>query len=273
MPTRSEFERLLPPYLDQAGALSDQGLALIDQLLPEHIDGAAMPEATVFRLHLVSTANFRSGLVCLVAPETSLAASTLLRGLLEPWSHLSFIKDDGKPEDGRCRALRLERGIMKEWEDNARGMAEGPYRDEWFKQFNENKREAEALWNEFGCRGANRAQANSRQTLKQITKQARMEWVDGAFQSSSAVTHMYGVEYALTSLGNGVSELVWALASHRAMWLRLLTSAYGYVTTTAAEIVRPGVHATIEFNEVVRAIAESPALREASEGAFDEVPA
>jgi hypothetical protein len=270
MATRSDFNQVLLPFLDQAHALSNQGLALIDQLRPEELDGATMPAATAYRLHLVSTISYRSAVVCLEEPETSLSAYTLLRGLLEAWSHLSFIKDGGPVGDARCRALRFERGVRKEWEDSMRAAPTGFDRNAWSTQNEENKRDVEALWVEFGCKGANRTQANVRQTLKTLAEQPGMEWIDAVWQTTSATTHMYGVEFALMSRGDGTSEVVWALPSSRATWLMFLAAAYGYVTTTAAEILRPGAPATVEFHEAVRSLAENRELRKALAGDYDK---
>lgn len=114
------LEQSLLTLIDRANEFADRGLALIDGLRPEEMTGATLPDATVWKLHLVATINYRAGLACLRQPETSLGAFTLLRGLLEAWAHLDFIQDNTAGDDARCRALRFERGMSREWANSVR---------------------------------------------------------------------------------------------------------------------------------------------------------
>lgn len=269
MTNRIEFDQILVPFLDLAHELSGQALALIDRLLPEEATGAAMPEAAVHRLHIASTVSYRSGLMCLLTPETSLSAFTLLRGILEAWSHLDFISDDTAGGDARCRALRYERGVMKEWANNVRVVPAGFDHDTWRRQHGENEREIEALWREFGCKGPDRTQGNCAHTLTKLAQKPTMDWIPGVWRSSSATTHMYGVDFALLSRGDGTTDLVWALPSHRVTWLIFLVASYGYLTTTAAEVLRPKDLATARFHHAVRSLAEDSELRRALTGEYD----
>ncbi|MHB8318895.1 MAG: hypothetical protein ACYDEP_06670 [Acidimicrobiales bacterium] len=107
----------LAPLIARGFDLCHAGMALIDELRSEDGTGATLPESTVVRLHFVAASTFQSGLLCLWMPETSLASYGLIRGLLEVWSHLIFISDDTQGGDARCRALRYERGALKEWSD------------------------------------------------------------------------------------------------------------------------------------------------------------
>ena len=113
-------ENVLTPLLNRAADLSDAALALADSHLPDGMTFATTPQGTIFRLHVAGTATYRSGLVCLRSPETSVGAFSLLRGLLEAWSHVAFIFDPREGGDPRCRALRFERGSMNEWSNSVR---------------------------------------------------------------------------------------------------------------------------------------------------------
>src|SRR5271157_1652399 len=93
------FEQSLPILIGRANEFADRGLALIDDLRPEGMTGVTLPDATVWKLHLVATINYRAGLACLRQPETSLGTFTLLRGLLEAWAHLAFIQDSTAGSD------------------------------------------------------------------------------------------------------------------------------------------------------------------------------
>ena len=100
-----------------------------------------------------------------------------------------------------------------------------------------------------------------------------MGWVSGVWKATSGTVHMNGVEFALQSNGNGVTELVWARPSHRATWLTFLTASYVYMTATAVAVLCPGGSPTVaEFHDVGRAIVEATDLRQAIDGVFDTEP-
>lgn len=99
------LEQTLQTLIDRANEFADHGLALVNDLRAEEMTGATMPDAAVWKLHLVASINYRAGLACLRQPETSVGAFTLLRGLLEVWAHLDFIQDNTAGDDARCRAL------------------------------------------------------------------------------------------------------------------------------------------------------------------------
>ena len=218
------FEQSLSALIDRANEFADRGLALIDGLRPEEMTGATLPDATVWKLHLVATINYRTGLACLRQPGTSLGAFTLLRGLLEGWAHLDFIQDNAAGDDARCRALRFERGMSREWANNVRVAPPGFDQAAWQARHAAHDRELDDLWRQFRCRGRERTQGQAAATLARLSTQPGMDWVDSVWRSTSATTHMYGVEFALTDRGDGTTDLVWALPAHRASWLMWLTA-------------------------------------------------
>ena len=77
------FEAVFAPLSRRAADLSDAGLSFLSSMLPADCTLETMPVATLYRLHIVATANFRAALICLASPETSMGALPLLRGLLE----------------------------------------------------------------------------------------------------------------------------------------------------------------------------------------------
>ena len=216
------FEQSLPTLIGRANEFADRGLALIGGLRAEQMTGVTLPDTTVWKLHLVATINYRAGLVCLRQAETSLGAFTLLRGLLEAWAHLAFIQDNAAGGDARCRALRFERGVSREWANDVRVAPPGFDQAAWQAWHAAYDRELDDLWRQLGCRGQNRTQSQAATTLAGLSSQPAMEWVDGVWRSTSAATHMYGVEFALADRGDGTTELVWALPAHRASWLMWL---------------------------------------------------
>ena len=257
------FEQSLLILIGRANEFADRGLALIDDLRPEGMTGVTLPDATVWKLHLVATINYRAGLACLGQPETSLGTFTLLRGLLEAWAHLAFIQDSTAGSDGRCRALRFERGMSREWANNVRAAPPGFDQTAWQAQQAAHDRELDVLWRQFRCRGTDRTQGQAGATLTRLSTQPGMAWVDGVWRATSGTTHMYGVEFVLTDRGDGTTELVWALPAHRASWLMWLAASYSYLTTTAATILRPGDPEIAEFHDAIGAFLKDPDLQAA----------
>jgi hypothetical protein len=257
------------PLLNRADELGDRGQALVEEFLPENVMFESMPEGAVYRLHLVGTANYRSGVLCLKHPETSIGAFTLLRGLLEVWSHLMFIADDTAGGDARCRALRYERGAMGEWLSSVCVAPPAFDRDAWRMQHDEKCAELETLWRTFGCKGKSRTRSHVVETLKTLAKDPGMDWITAVWRATSATDHMYGVDFALEDRGDGTSELVWALPRYRAAWLTWLADAYGYLTKTAASILQPTNPAGDRFREDMHVLAADPVLRRSIEGEYD----
>jgi len=211
--------------------------------------------------------------VCLRSAETSVGAFALLRGLLEAWSHIAFIADSAEGGDARCRALRYERGALKEWEGNIHVPPPGVDNDAWKKAHEENVSEIERLWRESGCgRASARARTHVDATLEKLAKELSFDWMIPLWRSTSATVHMYGSDFLFEDRGDGSSDLVWAQPRFRATWLSFLGASYAYLTTTAAGVLDPSAGAgarVARFHERMRRFAENDAVRTAVAGAFD----
>ena len=267
------FDEVFGGLLKQAYTLSDAALTLMDSLLPDGMTFATMPEASVQKLHLSATANYRAGLACLRSAETSVGAFSLLRGVLEAWSHIAFIADGAEGGDARCRALRYERGALKEWEGNIHVPPPGVEKDAWKKAHDENVAEIDRLWRESGCgRASPRMRTHVDATLKKLAKELSFDWMIPLWRSTSATVHMYGADFLFEDRGDGSSDLVWAQPRFRATWLSFLGASYAYLTTTATGVQDPSaaVKARVaQFHESMRSIVENDAVRKAIAGAFD----
>ncbi len=171
---------VLTPLIGRATDLCDAGMELIDSLRAENGTGATMPESTLVRLHFVASSTYRSALLCLWMPETSLAAYGLTRGLLEIWAHLAFIADDASGGDARCRALRYERGALAEWSATMKKAPDSYDRDTWQVRHDERQRDVDALWDEFCCKGSPRTRSHVKSTLDSLSKQPTMGWIPGS---------------------------------------------------------------------------------------------
>ncbi len=253
------FKTVWNALLDRAVAISDHALSLIDHALPENTSMATLPHGIVYRLHLAATATYRSAIVCLRSPETSVSAFALLRGLLEAWAHLDFIGDDGQGGDVRCRALRYELGAAKEWMDSVHDAPPGFDQETWGAQAQTRLVDIQEAWQLLGCTGKPRTRKEVDATLHRMGKRAKMEWVPGAWRATSVTVHMYGVDFALLDRGDGSSDLVWALPRYQATWLSLAASSYAYLTLTAARTL--GAANATQFGEEVRLLVEGQELR------------
>jgi hypothetical protein len=273
MSGKGAYDRPSSALLEQAYALSADALSIIDRLLPDGITFATMPAASIHKLHLSGTANYRAGLVCLGSAETSVGAFSLLRGVLEAWSHIAFIADNDEGGDAQCRALRYERGALKEWEGNIHTPPPGFDEKRWVEAHKENAAEVNSLWASHGCGKASpRTRAHVDRTLKKIAKEPSFGWVIPLWRSTSATVHMYGSDFFFESHGDGNSELVWAQPRYRATWLSFLGASYSYLTVTAASLLKPNRAAGQEiaqFHERMRRIIEDTAVKKAISGAFD----
>lgn len=267
------FREAFGELLERAYALSDEALSFMDSVLPDGMTFATMPEASVHKLHLSATVNYRAGLACLQAAETSLGAFSLLRGILEAWSHIAFIADSAEGGDARCRALRYERGALKEWEGNIHVPPPGVDVEAWKKAHAENVAEVDSLWKKSGCGGVSaRTRSHVDATLKELAKELSFNWMIPLWRSTSATVHMYGFDFLFESRGDGTSDLVWAQPRFRATWLSFLGSSYSYLTATAAGVLDPGAKVmprVREFHESMRSVVESPTVKKAFAGAFD----
>jgi hypothetical protein len=243
-------------------------MALIDSLREESTTQATFPESTVVRLHFVAVSFYRSALLCLSTPETSLASYGLIRSLLEVWAHLAFIGDKTAGGDAECRSLRYERGALAEWESSMIKVPDSDTLNTARTAHDERAADVESLWRELGCRGPVRKRQHVEGTLRELAKLPTMEWIPGVWSSSSAATHAYGVDFLL-HVRNGVTELLWAVPSQRSSWLAFATATYSYLTVTASNILREGDPRINIFQGEIAVFLKSDDMRRIAEKEFD----
>lgn len=269
----ASFDELFGGVLERAYGLSNDALSLLDSLLPDGMTFATMPAASVQRLHLSATVSYRAGLACLQSAETSLAAFSLLRGVVEAWSHTAFIADSGEGGDVRCRALRYERGALREWGGNMHVPPPGIDEEAWKKTHEDNVAEVDRLWRESGCGTSSpRTRGHVDATLRKLAEELSFEWMLPLWRSTSATVHMYGSDFLFEDRGDGTSDLVWAQPRLRATSLSFLGASYSYLTTTAAGVLDTSTIAKpriAEFHESMRSVVENPVVQTAVAGGFD----
>jgi hypothetical protein len=245
--------------LRRALALSHDALQLIGSLLPDDCTFGTMPHASIYRLHVGATANYRGGLTCLRSAETSLAAAPLIRALLEAWAHIDFIGDDTQDGDARCRALMYERGGRQEWSAIAKGPLAHVDLTDWQKHHDEQTRKVEELWKSFGCgKPQARTYKQAQVTLRALSKRHSMPWIMPVWRSTSAHAHAFGSDIAFDNSKQGSSGLVWAAPPVRTFWLQNLVAVYGNLTSAAALSMAPGPEprSQTDFQQTVHQLTE-----------------
>lgn len=257
-----EFARLL----DLADTLAAYAQEEISRLLPAGADHTTMPEIAVWRLHLAASASFMSIVQCLRISKTSLGGYILIRGLIEAWSHLDFIADDTEGGSRALRAIGFEDGILGEWDatipkiPEARRPEDGPIRP---------NPELMRLWTANGGSGAirDRTRREVTPTLKKISVRGGPDWLVEVYSTTSAATHMTGVDHLLHQL-----EVTWADPFKRCFWLQLATICFDYITRLAADSMGAGFSdaTSSELYLHVVAILESPLMASVTHGTASE---
>lgn len=199
MTTAAEIEELITPLLDRDAQLSVDACDLVDEFLDSDCTFGTVPDAAVYRLHLVATSTYRAGLLCLRTPETAFNAYSLLRDLLESWSHLEFIADVAGGGNFACRALRYELGAIREWSNTLHAALSYFDKETWLVTHDQKQRDLERLWNELHCSGALRSYSHATRTLEGLTSRPNMEWVLGVWRATSATVHMYAVDFVFAT--------------------------------------------------------------------------
>ena len=205
-------------------------LALQDTLLP-NVHRYSMPEIPVWRIHLTATSTFLGIIQCLRTRPSSLSALSLLRGLIEAWTHLYFIADDSERDTPSLRAIRFEAGVLHEWASVKKKM--NPELD-----YQEIRRKNDIgimkLWTANG--GTNqprrRTHTDVTPTLKTMAKFPPLQQLGTIHASSSIAVHMAAADFLLESSDFGVS-VTWASDARRCAWLQLAVMCFDNLTMCA----------------------------------------
>lgn len=272
MTEAQDFEQLFAAKLVRAFQLSLDAPEIIRDRIPVVCTFETMPQATIYRLHIAATANYRGALTCLGSSDTSSSAVPPLRGMLEAWAHLDFIGDDTQGGDSRCRSLRYERGVMRAWRDIADGALADMDIGDWRDRHDAKAQEIDRLWGAFGCeRAPNRTRGHVEATLRAIAQRLSMEWILPIWRTSSAITHLLGPDFAFKSKPDDSTELVWAQPSRRAVWLFHLILVYNNLTETAVFGLTDGEGSIggSDFRAAVDALVEDTGLKRAMGGGWD----
>ena len=234
MEVEPSFDEVFDKALHAALSLSNDATSMIrSSLRTSRIE----PDSSIYGLHIAATASYRGALTCLLRSETSMAASPLLRAVLEAWSHIEFIADDDEGGDARCRSLRYERGTLKAWSELADGPLASLDLAAWRQQHRERIREIDALWTEFGCEKAPILTHHVQPTLAKMAKRYEMTWLVPLWKHASTVAHGFGTDLAFHSDGVGPSDLVWIEPAVRAYLFENLVIAYGRLTMAGVSVL------------------------------------
>lgn len=226
-----EFEDRFTRILNDVEAMVGRSnLALQDTLLPS-VDRYSMPDIPVWRIHLSATSTFLGIIQCLRTRPASLSALSLLRGLIEAWTHLYFIADDSEPGTASLRAIRFEAGVLHEWASVKKKMDPTLDYEEVTRQ---NDIGIMKLWTANG--GENQPKRRTHKdvtpTLKIIAKSPPLAQLGTIHASSSIAVHMSAADFLLESTDFGVS-VTWASEARRCAWLQLAIMCFDNLTMCA----------------------------------------
>jgi len=213
---------------EQAIGLSN--MVLQETLLP-NVQRHSMPEIPVWRLHLAATSTFLGVIQCLRTRASSLGAFSLLRGMIEAWTHLYFIADESEPDSPALRAIRFEAGVLSEWASVKKKMNPELDYDEIMRRDHESVMK---LWIANGGKDEPRRRTykDVNRTLERMAKSSELESMGIIHASSSVAVHMSAADFLLESNALGV-KVIWASEARRCAWLRLGIICFDYLTASA----------------------------------------
>jgi hypothetical protein len=194
-----------------------------------------MPEIPVLRLHLGATANFLGVIRCLKTPYSSIGALSLLRGLIESWTHLYFIADETEAGTPAQRAVRYEAGVRNEWRNFEKKTKPDLDHREMFRR---NRTTIMGLWTDNGGKGEpkNRTYNHVSSTWKKITALPEFKGIEVLRDSSSVAAHVGAVDF-LFAFDDSQITVEWVSPGRRSVWLLFAIVCFDNLTFSAFESV------------------------------------
>jgi len=233
--TDNDFESRFILVLDGSQELVSRANLVLQQALMSDVGPESMPEIPVWRLHLAATSTFLGVLQCLRTRHSSLGAFSLLRGLIEAWTHLYFIADNSEADTAAIRAIRFEAGVLSEWASVKKAM--NPDTD-----YDELQRDNDATILRL-CIANGRNELPKRRTYKDVNptlqKMAKfptLERLELIHSASSVAVHASAADFLLETTTTGVT-VVWASPGRRCAWLQMAIMCYDYLTISALSSV------------------------------------
>ncbi len=240
-------------------------MALQENLL-QNVHRYSMPEIPVWRLHLVATSTFLAIIQCLKKRVSSLGALSLLRGMIEAWTHVFFIADNSESGTPAHRAIRFESGVLSEWASIQKRM--NPDVD-YEQIMAHNHQGIMKLWIANGGQNdpARRTYKHVNQTIEKMAKNPELASLGIIHASSSVAVHVSSADFLLESNEFGVT-VVWTSDARRFAWLQLAIVCFDYLTTSALlSVPSPGNETVIpELHTRWQAIYNDPLLVSAVAG-------
>jgi hypothetical protein len=233
-PKPDNFEKDFRVLLGKAESLAKYAHSSVGHVTLRGVGPDTMPQMTVWRLHLVATSAYLSIIQCLKTSPSSLGSLTLLRSLVEVWTHLDFIGDDSEGNTAALRAVCLEAGVLHDWIGN--DMKIDPALDyEALKA--KNSQSVRRLWQMNGGTGTPRIRSygDVAKSIEKLSRKPELSWINALYGSSSSVTHALGADFLITKTESGI-EVTWAEPERRCGWLVHATVCYEYLTRIVFDV-------------------------------------
>jgi hypothetical protein len=266
---QERFEQRFVPLLAQARELARLLSSTVDEHFPDGVAGDQFPEATAQRILLSVGPLYHAAVKALTDDEAALGALALMRPLIEAWVQLYFIMGTDDGADAACRAIRLEIG----WARDTVGLTRAGGADvaDQVEVAERRQAEIEALKAERKCKGGSRTYNQVDQSVRNMGEQYNIDWLLGAWRSSSQMTHVAGWDWLLTDQGDGTSAIGYPEPSHRAGRLNHLVVLFYNVAQTSLVVLGVMLDsdpARAIYDEAM-AFLHNPFLARAIDGDFD----
>jgi hypothetical protein len=229
--SNDNFERRFAESLTSAEQNLWRAQGVVDHWVLQSAGPHSMPQIAIWRLHLSATATFLAILQCLKTRYSSLGAFSLIRGLVESWSHLYFIDDSSNELDAKSRAISIESGILHESIDLDSKLQPDLDRAERLRTIDEQVRRL-ANANDLDEVPKKRTYAHVSQTLKKMAEGGELRQPGLLYAASSSAVHMLASDFLIQVAPTEVS-VTWVSDGRRCAWLQLAIMCFDHLTMTS----------------------------------------
>jgi len=272
-----EFEHEFAKVLNLAEDNIQQSNHLLQELLLSDVQRDSVPEIPVWRLHLSATATFLGIIQCLKTPSSSLGALSLLRGLVESWTHLYFIADETEKGTPAQRAIRYEAGVLLEWRNFDKKTRPGSDHEETRRRHHAT---IMRLWVANGGEDEPRSRTyrHVQPTWEKITALPQVKGIEALRDSSSVAVHVGAVDFLL-AFNDSQITVEWVSPGRRSAWLlyaivcfdNLTLSAFGSVPSIDTQAATQDLHLRWLTIANSAALAKAGATKREPEAGLDRL--
>ncbi|MEA2635229.1 MAG: hypothetical protein QOH92_1996 [Chloroflexota bacterium] len=205
-------------------------------------DATLYPGATLIHLERWAAIQFAGGLLMLTRPQVANASITLLRGVLEAYSHVWWIRQ-GTPtgaDSQRCRALCYEHSIARELSDAVTNAPKEVTTPEAAPEAKRRVANLEKLMQSLGCECKGRDYTDVMPTFREIAKSENVTWLPEMVRATRMTSHQAQRDRIMRYADDGAIEVGGpATPFERSVLLEWLVTIFGRLGREVAMILEP----------------------------------